>query len=242
MIKAVFFDWSNTLARYAPSREELQSQALAELGFSFSPQQLTPALARADRFLFEETAASPVRLRSREEQEKVYTRYQQIVLSEIGAPIAKDPEAIIKMLERLDELYNSQLRFVLYDDVLPVLKSLKERKLTLGLVTNMDSDMKAVCREMGLGGYLDVIVTSGEVGASKPKPKIFLAALEQANVKPSEALHVGDQLDIDVAGATAAGIKPVLLDRDNTFRGFLAYPRIRSLTEVSRYLDTLNNS
>ncbi|HLB27647.1 MAG TPA: HAD-IA family hydrolase [Dehalococcoidales bacterium] len=237
MIKAVFFDWSNTLARYAPSREELQSQALAELGFSFSPRQIAPGLAIADRFLFEETAASPVRLRHKEEQEKVYARYQQIVLSEIGAGMADDPQAIMKRLVRLDELYRQQLGFVLYDDVLPALGSLKERKLILGLVTNMDADMKRVCRGLGLTDYLSVIITSAEVGASKPKPKIFLAALEQAGVKASEAIHVGDQLDIDVAGAIAAGIRPILLDRDDSFRGFLAYPRIRSLSEVSLYSD-----
>jgi putative hydrolase of the HAD superfamily len=87
-----------------------------------------------------------------------------------------------------------------------------------------------------LADYLDFILTSGEVGSSKPQPKIFLTALQRARVPASEAVHVGDQLDIDIAGARGAGIKPILLDRSDLFPEVTDCPRIHSLSEVAQHL------
>lgn len=235
MIRAVFFDWSNTIARYIPKREELQSQALQDFGISISPNEIAPGIAIADRYLIEEGAASPLRLRSPAEQAKIYTRYEQMVFNKVGVSMPANSDNFPKFMKRLDELYK-RLRFVLYDDVLPSLKTLKEQKLILALVTNVDADMSSICREVGLELYLDFIVTSGEVGASKPHPKIFLTALERARVTASEAAHVGDQYDIDVIGAMSVGIKPILLDRLDLFPDVRDCPRIHSLSELPQYL------
>ncbi len=235
MIRAVFFDWSNTIARYIPSREELQSQALRELGINISPQQIIPGLSGADKYLFQESATSPIRLRSLREQAAVFARYEQMVLTEVGANIPGNSDIFPNLLKKLSELYK-RLKFVLYDDVLSSLQTLKEGGLILALVTNMDADMNPICRELGLAAYLDFIITSSEVGAYKPQPKIFLTALQHAKVKASEATHVGDQYDIDIAGAMGVGIQPILLDRYDLFPDVTNCPRIHSLSEVAQYL------
>lgn len=61
---------------------------------------------------------------------------------------------------------------------------------------------------------LDGILTSAEVGRRKPAPEIFEQALAIAGVAADRAMHVGDSLAEDVAGARAAGIEPVLIVRD----------------------------
>jgi putative hydrolase of the HAD superfamily len=61
---------------------------------------------------------------------------------------------------------------------------------------------------------VDDVVTSAEVGAPKPNPRVFERALGIAGVEPEEALHVGDKVDNDVEGARAAGIRAVLLQRE----------------------------
>jgi len=58
------------------------------------------------------------------------------------------------------------------------------------------------------------VVTSAEVGAAKPSPRVFVRALAIAGVEPGDALHVGDKVDNDVEGAAAAGIRGVLLQRE----------------------------
>jgi putative hydrolase of the HAD superfamily len=235
LIKAVFLDWFNTLARYDPPREELQSQALREFGINISPEKIMPGLLTADRDYFEENAISPIRQRSPEEQAKIYSRYQQTILTEAGVNVSNEPDILLKIMKKAQQLYKD-IRFVLFDDVLSTLKTLKEQNLTLGLLTNLDTDMRPICSELGLEPYIDFIVTSGEIGADKPKPPIFLAALQQAGVEASEAVHVGDQYKLDAVGAMGVGINPILIDRYNLYPEITDCPRIHSLTELTEYL------
>jgi len=126
--------------------------------------------------------------------------------------------------------------FVLFDDVLSTLATLKQQKLILGLLTNATRDMVSVYHKLGLEPYLDFVVTSEEVGSDKPKPPIFLAALDRAGVNASEAAHIGDQYEIDVVGARGAGIKPILIDRYDIYPEVSDCPRFHSLTELAEYL------
>lgn len=235
MIKAVFFDWFNTLARYEPPREELQSQALQEFGIQVSPQEIMPGLLAADRILYEENAVFPVRKRNPEERAKIYLRYQETILSEAGVNISGEPDRLAKIINRAQEL-SQGMSFTLFDDVLSILKTLKERSLPLGLLTNYDGEMKPICHQLGLEPYIDFVVTSAEAGADKPSPPIFLAALEQTGINAAETVHVGDQYKSDVIGARGVGINPILIDRYDSYPEFNDCPRIRSLTELAAYL------
>ena len=234
MIKAIFFDWFNTLAHYHPPREELESQALKELGFAVSPKALSPGVYLGDKYLYEENARLPIRQRSREEQNKLYTRFHRIILKEAG--ITADDAVVSKLLFRMFEL-NNKMTFVLFDDVSATLKGLKEKKLKLGLLTNLQTEVDSMCRDLGIAAYIDFTVTSAEVGADKPQPPIFLKALELAQVKAAEAIHVGDQYQNDVLGARGVGISPILLDRADYYAEITDCPRIRTLTEVIKYLN-----
>jgi putative hydrolase of the HAD superfamily len=233
VIKAIFFDWFNTLAHYQPPREELESQALKELGFAVSPKALSPGVYLADKYLYEENGRIPIRQRNREEQNKLYTRFHRIILKEAG--ITADDDIVAKLLFRMFEL-NNKMTFVLFDDVSATLKGLKEKRLKLGLLTNLQTEVDSMCRNLGIADFLDFTVTSAEVGADKPQPPIFLKALELAQVQAGEAIHVGDQYQNDVLGARGVGISPILLDRADYYAEITDCPRIRTLTEVNKYL------
>ncbi len=233
MIKAIFFDWFNTLALYEPPREELHSQALRQCGIEVSPKKVMPGLMAADRYFFGEHANSPVNKRSPEEQSEVYLRYQEIVLTEAGVKVTK--ELLSKIMKKAQQLYKG-ITFVLFDDVLLTLKTLKARKLILGLLTNATKDMISIHSKLGLEPYLDFVVTSEEAGADKPQPPIFLAALNRAGVNASEAVHVGDQYKLDVVGARGVGITPILLDRYDLYPEVSDCPRICNLSQLAEYL------
>ena len=235
MIRAVFFDWFGTLARYDPPREVAESRALAALGFNVPPERIGPALATADRQYFEENNRLSMRKRSREEQTRLYARLQQNVLESVGIDVGGHPELLGKLLAQMME-YTRTAGFALYDDVMPAVRELKKSNLALGLITNMDQDMAPLSRSLGIEGYIDFVVTSGEAGEDKPAPAIFLAALKKAAVTPAEAIHVGDQYAVDVVGARGVGIKALLIDRDGTSPEVKDCPRLRSLAEVLPYI------
>jgi putative hydrolase of the HAD superfamily len=106
------------------------------------------------------------------------------------------------------------LEFTPYPDVLPVLAELRGRGLALVIASNWDCSLPDWLAPAGILDLLDGVVTSAEVGAAKPSPRVFERALAVAGVEPGEALHVGDKVDNDVAGAAAAGVRGVLLQRE----------------------------
>jgi len=231
MVKAVFFDFYNTLVNYDPPREELEARALKDLGIDVSPEAFRRPLVIADEFIYREHARSPLSKRSKEETKAVYAQYQGIVLNEAG--IDASPKLIAAILGKWQQL---KFKLVLFDDVIPALTHLKGLGLILGLISNVDRDITPVCQELGLSAMLQVVVTSQGVGFNKPQPGIFLVALKQVGVKSSEAIYVGDQHQIDVVGANEAGMLGILLDRGGYFEEITDCPRIQSLTEVAEHL------
>jgi HAD superfamily hydrolase (TIGR01509 family) len=102
-----------------------------------------------------------------------------------------------------------------FPGVRETLASLKARKLKLGVLS--DYPVKTKLRAMGLDdcGW-DVLLSSEDVNALKPRPELFLSACRRFGVAPADALHVGDRLDCDVAGAHAAGMLTLLLTAAGT--------------------------
>jgi len=122
------------------------------------------------------------------------------------------------------------LEFVSFPDVVPALRSLRERGLRLVVVSNWDCSLPQWLERAGLKGLLDGVVSSAVVGEPKPSPVVFRAALDVAGAAPEEALHVGDSLESDVQGARAAGVRAVLIDRSGASRE--GVETIASLEEV----------
>jgi FMN phosphatase YigB (HAD superfamily) len=111
------------------------------------------------------------------------------------------------------ETMMSAIRFRAFDDAAPALAELRRMGLRLVCVSNWDVSLPEVLARCGLDGKLDAVVTSAGTGARKPDPAIFEAALRIAGCSAAEAIHVGDTPAEDGAGARAAGIRALSLDR-----------------------------
>jgi putative hydrolase of the HAD superfamily len=227
MIKAVFFDFYNTLVRFWPPVEDIQIAACREMGLMATREGIQEGYGAADAFFNQENSRSSLARRSKEGRDQFFARYEQLILKGAGLDVSLD---LARRIWELTTLVPKS--FVPFDDVVPALKALKGVGLTLGVLSNLDRDMGALAKELGLKPYLDFCITSREVGAEKPHPPIFLAALARAGVSPEEAAHVGDQVHSDVEGARAVGIMPVLLDRESQHLEFAGCRRVRSLGEV----------
>jgi putative hydrolase of the HAD superfamily len=81
----------------------------------------------------------------------------------------------------------------------------------LGIVSNFYGNLATVCEEAGLSPHLSVAIDSAAVGASKPDPRIFEAALAALAARAGDALFIGDSLARDMAGARGVGMPHVLL-------------------------------
>ena len=105
---------------------------------------------------------------------------------------------------------------VLWRSVMPqvpeALTRMRDRGLTLVVVSNSDGTAERSLEAAGLRPYLDLVVDSAIVGYEKPDARIFEHALRQSGARPERTLHVGDLYHADVAGARTAGIHALLLD------------------------------
>lgn len=116
-------------------------------------------------------------------------------------------------LEPLTQALLAALRFRPFPEVADVLRAARAGGARLVVVSNWDVSLHDVLADTGLAPLLDGVVTSAELGRAKPAPEIFARGLALAGVAPHEAVHVGDSVAHDVAGALAAGVTPLLLVR-----------------------------
>ena len=122
----------------------------------------------------------------------------------------------------------------LYPDAVEVLPLLKERGLRIGLVTNaLRSDLDKILPEVGLHGFFDAVVMIDTLGKMKPDQEVFLHALHELGVSPSEAVFVGDEVEADYEGALRAGLTAFLIDRE----GMAQDESLDSISSLRELLD-----
>lgn len=120
----------------------------------------------------------------------------------------------------------------------PVLKTLSER-FRLGVVSNFYGNLEAVCEGAGLCPFFKVMVDSHCVGAEKPDPVIFRAALERLGATPEKTVFIGDSLRRDREGARRMGMRfiwvapPDVQARQSERQ---AEPAVTDLRDVTKFL------
>jgi FMN phosphatase YigB (HAD superfamily) len=207
MIKAVFFDFFNTLAYFDPLREDTYADIAVKLGVKVTPAMIAGALVEADAYWRAENFKQPVRQREQDDKVAIYRDYGLRILSGTGAT----PDQALQMLATA---FGRGWVFKSFADSVPALRLVKERKLVTGLISNVGLEIDSYCRELGFEPFLDYKVTSFEVGYDKPRPEIFQLALDKAGVKANESVFIGDVYEQDIVGARGVGMKPILISRN----------------------------
>lgn len=121
------------------------------------------------------------------------------------------------------------------EGVISVLAALVERNLRLVVVSNANGTLREHMRRLALDCYFTAILDSCEEGIEKPDPRIFERALKKSGADPASTIHVGDLYEVDVAGARAAGLRPVLLDERGLYDD-VDCPRVRSLDDLRQQI------
>ena len=232
MIKVVSFDFYNTLAKFWPPLDAIQQSACRELGLSVTNTGIDRGYAVADVFFNEENARHSLGDRSESERSEFFAEYERILLENAGLSVTL---ALAKQI--WDLVIAVPKDFIAFDDTLPALATLREKGYSLGVLSNLRREMAPMFSELGMTPYLDFCINSQEVGAEKPYPQIFRAALERVSVAPEEAVHVGDQYEADVLGARGVGMHAVLIDRGGWQTDVTDCPKIASLDELGELLE-----
>lgn len=97
-----------------------------------------------------------------------------------------------------------------------LLDKLKNLNKPIGVISNFDPRLNDILQHLNLINYFDFIITSYDIGYSKPDERIFQSAIIKSknDMQPSNALHIGDDFEKDYVGARAAGWNAILINSD----------------------------
>lgn len=122
---------------------------------------------------------------------------------------------------------------LLFPGVPALLTELRARGYRLGIITNGSTQVQqAKIETTRLAPLVDVVVISEQEGIKKPAPEIFARALSRLGVKADEALFVGDNLELDIHGGRAAGLRTIWLCPSDAPFAAEADARVETVAEL----------
>jgi putative hydrolase of the HAD superfamily len=218
---AVFLDALGTLVELQPPAPRLQRSLAAE-GFEVSEERAAAGIgAEIAYYLAHHLEGS-----DRASLEALRDRCAAVMMETLALDGLDHAAARRAMMAALE--------FMPYPDVRPALNDLRDAGHRLLIVSNWDCSLPDWLGPPGLMKLVDGVVTSADVGAAKPDPRVFRRALALAGVGADGAVHVGDSLDNDLEGARAAGIRAVLVLRHGQAPD--GVETVRSLAELPALL------
>ena len=229
-IQAITFDAAGTLIRVAEPVGETYARIARDMGASLSPAALDAAFR--DVFPSMPAMAFPdLDEASIPDAERAWWRQ----LVERVVRHAGDVSEFDAYFETLFSHYASGSAWRAYPETHRVLKSVRARGLRVGVVSNFDSRLPPILRELGIESLVDSVIYSTGCGAAKPDLRIFQHAMHALGSTPETTLHVGDSLHADYHGASGAGVTAVYLNRRKQ-PAAPDIPSVRDLGELEAFL------
>ena len=219
-IETVFLDAGGVLVNPNWTRV---SEALARHGVRVAAADLAAAEPRAKKQL--DTGAT---IQVTNDQQRGWT-YFNLVLSACGVPLSAATDAALAELHVYHE--TSNLWESVPDEVVPALTALHDFGCRLAVVSNANGTLRRAFARLGLLDAVDALFDSCDEAVEKPDPRFFHVALARTGASAASTIHVGDLYHVDVVGARAAGIHPILFDVGDLYPE-CDCPRVRSLAAL----------
>ena len=201
MTAAVLFDVDFTLIHPGPRFQGVgYASSCAAYGIDVDVAQFDAAVAGASGLL-----ESPDQLYD----DGLFVRYTSRIIELMGG---SGPD-VTTVARAIYEDWAEHRHFELYDDVPGTLVALKSLGFQIGLISNSHRPLDSFGSHFELDGLISATVSSSDHGFLKPHPSIFQAALRLMQVRPEEAVMVGDSFSHDIVGARQAGMRGILLAR-----------------------------
>ncbi|MGH2708632.1 MAG: HAD family hydrolase [Actinomycetota bacterium] len=217
LYQAVFFDAGETLLAAHPSFSELFVLVMREHGYDVQPADVDQALEAA--YSTSTEVLGPLASTTwSTSPERSRTFWRALYGAMFGHWGIHDGDGAL-----FEALYNRFTRYEsyrLFPDAVPTVSALKRAGLVTGLISNFEGWLEGMLIEMEVAHLFDVLVISGKEGVEKPDPGIFRLALERTGASPRSSVYVGDNPQVDVEGAAAVGMTPVLIDRRGRYPSF----------------------
>lgn len=199
------------------------SETMQRHGVLVAPEALAAAEPHAKRHL-DQTRT----IRATNDEKRGWL-YFNLILERAGITPSAASTAALEELHAYHQ--SSNLWEYMPADVLPALRAIREMGLKMAVVSNANGTICAVAERLGISELVACVLDSHTEGIEKPDPRLFEIALQRSGADRDTTIHVGDLYEVDVVGARAAGIRPVLLDAAGLYPE-ADCPQVASLREL----------
>jgi putative hydrolase of the HAD superfamily len=144
-----------------------------------------------------------------------------------------------ELARQLSELFLQLLptRTILFPDTKEVLQYLTDKGYCLHLITNgFELTQHSKLNSCGLNIFFQHVITSEGSNSLKPQKEIFEYALGKAGASVEESIMIGDSIEVDIAGAIAAGMDQVHVNYNSAEQSLRPTYTIRALKELKSFL------
>lgn len=207
--KVVTFDCTNTLFFFKKPPE--QQYLITAKTFGLKSENFDMNLMKVNfRKQFKELQISHPNFGKNSIQ---YNEWWRTLVSNVFTESSRekiDPKVLEPIAASLINQYKSRECWGKFEKTNELIQGLKDAGKIVGVISNFDPRLHELMIDMKVP-QLDFVVTSYEAGFMKPNPGIFHKAIEAAGCDPSEALHIGNEVDKDYEGARSAGWNAVLI-------------------------------
>jgi len=157
--------------------------------------------------------------------------YHRAVLAALGMK-APSPQ----LLADLDRPLPPEQVLEVFGDVVPALETLRDRGVTMAVVSDNWATLPDLYGALGLGGYFEAFVISEVLGCTKPDPRMYRAGSDALGLEPQECLLVDDDPAL-VRAAIDLGYAGAVIDRRGVFPASALGPDLPVITQLTHLLD-----
>lgn len=201
--KAIFFDRDGTLTYFCQEKELWRNQIISQWSgklFELSYEKMMNLFSLASE------GKTPW-YKDVEDEKEFFKRYYRHLL--IGEGVEEDLDCRAKLL--FDELWCNGDR-ALFPETIEVLEYFYKNGYKMGVISDTSPSLEFTLQQLGIAKYFTSFTASSLVGAGKPSPIIFNAALAVQGVSAQESIYV-DDYKVEADGAREQGFTSFLIDR-----------------------------
>lgn len=219
--KAIFFDRDNTLTYFVKKKEDWQNRMISEWSgkpfeLSYEKMMVLFELASEGRKPWYKTI---------DDERMFFERFYKYLLIEEGVKEDIDNRAALLF----NELWCNEDR-ALFPETVEVLKYFYSHGYKMGVISDTSPSLEYTLQQLGIAKYFTSFTASSIVGAEKPSPIIFNAALNAQGVSAEESIYVDDYKP-EADGAREQGFTSFLIDRTGNNRDKWSIQNLKQLID-----------
>ena len=230
-LKLVTFDAMNTLFKVKPNIGQTYCDAVRHL--------LSQELTSQQEMTVQENFFTVYKNYTKEYPNFGYGKissesfWQNIISDSLKSTGCKFNEDDVKLVTvYLYDEYKKADKYSIFPDVFSTLSELEKRGVVMGVISNFDNRLVEILGNLKLKQYFKFILCSRIEGVAKPYKDIFKKALSISNIAPDEALHIGDNYQLDYVAAKNCGINAMLVNRTKETVNVPEYDQCSFLTDL----------